>query len=195
MFESRGQIRWTVIFFLLAILSWTSMIYFDGLVHDWLLYGGGLMIAVGIVKFCEYVVRETIQDYAELRLAASCTPASELARQVRDQPLETIALVSTISRSQIDLVPGEEGPEYYVGGVPLTFVDEFLDQCDTVHLLPIRSYGDGSRERGYAQTFTDYCVARGWAVPSKSNEAARWAGGWTPIYVRISLGMIEQEAQ
>lgn len=195
-FETRGQIRWAVIFLLLAILSWTSLAYSDGLVNDWLLYGGGLMMAAGLVKFCEYTVREMIHNYANLKDAVVRTPASECARQLRGQSDDAIALVSTITRSQIDLIPGEDGPQFYIRGtiVPLEFVSDFLDASDAVHLSPIRSYSDGSRERAYAQQFTDYCVTRGWAVPSQSNEAARWLGGWGPINVRISLGMIEQEA-
>jgi hypothetical protein len=168
----------------------------DGLVHDWLLYAGGLMLLAGTIKFCEYTVRETIASYADLKDAVIRTPASELARQIRGQSDQAIELVSTITRSQIDLIPGEDGPDFYIRGtiVPLTFVSDFLDACDAVHLYPIRSYGDGSRERAYAQAFTDYCVARGWALPSQSNEAARWVGGQSPINVRIQLGMIQQEA-
>lgn len=198
MFETRGQIRWTVIGTLLAIVSWSSMVYVDGLVHEWMFYLGIVMMAAAAIKFGEYVTRETIANYVDLKAAVIRTPASELAEQLRGIPPEGLRIVETVTKSQLDIVPGDDGPQYFVRGtgVTLGFVDEFLDQSNAVYLCPIRTYNDGSWQRTAASELTDYFVKRGWAIPARvdaANEPARWIGGMTPINVRIQFGMIEQE--
>jgi hypothetical protein len=78
----------------------------------------------------------------------------------------------------IGIIAGDEGPAYMLHlptqNVPMTFVRELLGLSDEEYMAPIRTYGEGTKEREWAQGFTGYAIFNGWATPASGPYSARW---------------------
>lgn len=60
------------------------------------------------------------------------------------------------------------------GEISVSFLETFIVDSDEEYLIPIRRYGEGTREREYATLLTNTFVGNGWAEPARGNLPARW---------------------
>lgn len=96
-------------------------------------------------------------------------------RQMRpDQLLAMDKYISTI-----EILAGDAGPIYTVrlpvgSAAPLDFIVELIDAGDEGHLGAVRNYAEGSKERDWAERFTNFAIYNGWAAAAAGPYPARW---------------------
>lgn len=148
---------------------------------DWLrvtlaLIGVFLFFYAGLVTL-RWVVYNYDQHTFQAARAAAITPDAEIIHAyARLQPYQAEALLRR--SAALEAKPGVAGPEmvFDVDGVkiPSEFVYEFLENCGTEYLYPIRRYSEGSKYREWATAITNFYITRNIANMAVGDKPARW---------------------
>jgi hypothetical protein len=148
---------------------------------DWL---RAFLIVVGLV-FLVWAVFTTIDVMvfrANMRLRERQMALARTERVMMLEQLKQLNRMQIEALSQYtpvyELVGGDTKPLMYLrvfgGTVPAGFVDEFLRLGDEAHLCPVSRWSEGTREREWAEQFTRYAIAQGWATKAAGPYPAKW---------------------
>jgi hypothetical protein len=128
-----------------------------------------------------------ISHWRMVREAESMTPELRNLQVIERMRPEAIQLVLAMM-PVVNVLPGANGPSFSLvvggGSIPYEFIDKFLRMGDGDWLCPIRQFGEGSREREWAQLLTNWMVLMGYAEGPRGMRPARWmdrVGGMTAI--------------
>lgn len=129
----------------------------------------------------------------ERRETASITPRSTLMRLAAQLTPEQAKLIPFEEyRAHVGVMAGEE-PAYFLitqgGMVPMQWVQDFLDDSNTVKLRPVRTYSEGTVGRENAQLVTAWLVGMGLAIPDSGSNPARWMNDHSKLRAYSLLGL------
>lgn len=149
--------------------------------RDFLLFGGVVLVCVGIAVFGMDVFETTLRA---IRMNDRKTAQMEIISRMT---VEQIAYARDSLGVGLDIAT--DGRTYLHGtSVPMEFVvDEFLARSNDRHAVPVRVFSEGT-EREYAQQVTRVMIDAGFAEPAAGNMSARWKAGVTPRVVARKLG-------
>lgn len=162
---------------LCLLLSWRQDRWPDW-VRSLLVVAGVVFLVWAIFTTIDVMVYRANNRIRERMYARSRTERVlmlEAIRQLDRHQLEVLSQYVPI----IELVGGSDtGPLKYLrtfdGTVPVSFVEDFLKLGNEVYLCPVGRWGEGSREREWAESFTRYAVAQGWASRAAGPYPAKW---------------------
>jgi hypothetical protein len=131
----------------------------------------------------QWALEETVPIYDDHIMrsatAAAITPESERLRAIASMTPYQVEAWLRMQTTAV-AVPGVAGAMlmYDVDGemIPAEFVHEFLTNCGTEYLHPVRRYAEGTKGRDWAQRITQFYVTKGLARPAYGNVPAQWHG-------------------
>ena len=99
--------------------------------------------------------------------ARSLTPENELAGSLARMNAEQLEMFKLIYERRGENLTTE------TIGIPDEWILDYLHQADGYYLAPVRTFPEGSRERTYAKTITDYLINQGAAASPTGPHPAR----------------------
>jgi hypothetical protein len=165
--------------------------------QDWVIVSGLIFIAAIIsASFLglEWLLMVIAWSHRERMDANAVTPFSKAAQLVRGLTPEQIAVLPSFEQMvRVGHVLTNAGVESFLitdrANIPYRFIIEYLQASSYTYLYPINRYSDKTPERLFAETFTAWCILRGFALPAVGPHSAQWVNGDSRASVAEMLGI------
>lgn len=126
----------------------------------------------------DVIVYRANKRLMERRLALARTERVVLIEAIRHLTDQQIGILSQYTPIFELIGGGDHGPLMYLrtmdGNVPVRFIERFLELGGEEYLCPVRQWSEGSREREWAEAFTRFSIAMGWASRGAGPYPAKW---------------------
>jgi hypothetical protein len=149
---------------------------------DWvriiLVVAGVVLLAAAGLELVDWVWYAYNARLGELMAARAQTERAALVEVISRMTPEQISVMSSFA-PVVEVLTGLSGGPIYqlrtqTGLVPLGFVEEFLSRAEPGFLAPVRSWGEGTTARRYAEEFTGFMCYLGFAEAAAGSRPARW---------------------
>jgi hypothetical protein len=132
------------------------------------------LAACAFLTLCDWTFHRSLNYMERAANARSITRASRLATEIARLDATRLELMRASLGIEADAI--EEGKHTTtIGGVeiPDSWLVKYFETAQGFKLKPVREYAEGSRDRLYAQTVSNFLVARGAAVEASGNQPVR----------------------
>lgn len=174
------RLREPILLSLLAVLCLVVAMWEERL-PDWL---RGFLVFAGVIflAWAIFTTIDLIRYRVNLRMreqlaAAAVTERVLMLRELRHMNRDQMDALSRWTPT-LEIIAATTGPVTYLNTfgvlIPMVFIAEFLQDGEGPYLCRIRKFGEGTKERQWAELFTRYVVGQGWAERSNGPYAARW---------------------
>lgn len=147
-----------------------------GVAGAWFLF----MAAVSAFNLIAY---DAGRRMAEINRARALTERVRLVETVSRMTPEQLAFIGRATPATLEYMIGFAGDEVEVlpmelrtqwGNIPVDFLRAFVDGSTNGYTPPIRTWGEGTRERDHAIATVALFTSYGWLSPAVGNNSARW---------------------
>jgi hypothetical protein len=146
---------------------------------------GGIMGVFAILSLYNWLAYSWAHRLEDINRAKAATAEVMIAdrrlilvREIANMPMEKILAMANFIGPPEKWIMGNTGPipvaQFYEDNVPIWFITKFWELSDDEYLVPIRTWGDGTRERRWAEEITRYLISFGLASPAAGNLPAKW---------------------
>lgn len=141
------------------------------------LFGMALIAGINLIAY------DAGRRWAEINRARATSERVRLVETVSRMTPEQLAFIGKAKASTLEFMIGFQGDEFDVmpmelrtewGNVPVDFIRQFVDNSIDGYTPPIRTWGEGTRERGFAETLVTLFTSYGWLSPAMGNRSAEW---------------------
>jgi hypothetical protein len=148
-----------------------------------LVIAGLWMIGAAFIAGINLVAYDTGRRMSEIYRARALTERVRLVETVSRMTPEQLAFIGKAQKSTLEFVIGWQGDTFDVmpmelrtqwGNIPVDFIRQFVDQSVDGYTPPIRTWGEGTRERGFAEALVALFTSYGWINPAMGNRSAEW---------------------
>lgn len=142
------------------------------------------LLAMALISGVNLVAYDVGKRMMEINRARALTERVRLAETISRMTPEQLRFIGQSSGATLEWIIGIQGVDLVEalpmeirtqwGGIPVDFFREFVDRSIGDFTPPVRTWGEGTRERDHAQALVALLMSYGWVSPAAGNNPARW---------------------
>jgi hypothetical protein len=162
------------VYALLGVLCYSAETVVRGWLATFLWLAKFPLFACAFFALGDWVFQSSLRGMERAANARAITRASRLATEIARLDATRLEVMRASLGIEADAI--EDGKHTTtIGGVeiPDSWMTKYLQSADGFKLKPVREFAEGSRDRLYAQTVSNFLVSRGAAVEASGNQPVR----------------------